>query len=62
MPYVSIRVAGNLDREQKEEICQGVTDVIAKAASKPKDSILIFIDEVEHENIASGGKLLKKPS
>ena len=62
MPYVSIRVAGSLDKEQKEEICSGVTDVIAKAAGKPKNSILIFIDEVEHENISSGGKLLQKPS
>ncbi len=62
MPYVSIRVAGTLNKEQKAEICQGVTDVIAKAAGKPKNSILIFIDEVEHENIASGGTLLKKPS
>ena len=61
MPYVSIRVAGKLDKQQKEEICSGVTDVIAKAANKPKDSILIFIDEEQHENIAVGGKLLQKP-
>ena len=45
MPYVNIRLAGKLDRQQKEEICRGVTDVIARAANKPKDSILIFIDE-----------------
>jgi 4-oxalocrotonate tautomerase len=62
MPYVNIRVAGNLNRTQKEEICAGVTEVIARVAGKPKDSILIFIDEVEHENIASGGVLLKVPS
>jgi len=62
MPYVSIRVAGTLSKNQKEEICSGVTDVIARAAGKPKESILIFIDEVVHENISSGGKLLVKPS
>lgn len=61
MPYVNIRVAGKLDKQQKEEICRGVTDIIAKAANKPKDSILIFIDEEQHENIAVGGKLLQKP-
>ena len=61
MPYVNIRVAGKLERQQKEEICRGVTDVIAKVANKPKDSILIFIDEDQHENIAVGGKLLQKP-
>lgn len=60
MPYVNIRVAGSLNKEQKSEICAGVTDVIAKAAGKPKDSILIFIDELPHENIAKGGVLLEK--
>jgi 4-oxalocrotonate tautomerase len=61
MPYVNIRLAGKLDKQQKAEICSGVTDVIAKVANKPKDSILIFIDEDQHENIAVGGKLLQKP-
>ena len=62
MPYVNIRVAGTLDKQQKEEICSGVTEVIARVANKPKDSILIFIDEDQHENIAQGGKLLQKPA
>ncbi len=61
MPYVNIRVAGTLSKEQKAKISQGVTDVIANVADKPKDSILIFIDEVDHENIAKGGTLLQKP-
>jgi len=62
MPYVNIRVAGTLNKQQKEEICSGVTDVIARVANKPKDTILIFIDEDQHENISTGGKLLQKPS
>ena len=61
MPYVNVRVAGKLSKKQKEKICSGITDVIAKEAGKPKDSILIFIDEDQHENIAQGGKLLQKP-
>lgn len=60
MPYVNIRVAGGLNKKQKEEICSGVTKVISEAADKPEDTVLIFIDEVEHENISSGGKLLEK--
>jgi len=60
MPYVNIRVAGNLSKDQKEKICSGVTDVISKEADKPPQSILIFIDEVEHENISKGGQLLQK--
>lgn len=62
MPYVNIRVAGELKKNQKQEICAGVTEVISRVANKPPESILIFIDEVEHENIATAGKLLQKPS
>ncbi len=61
MPYVNIRVAGRLSKEQKAEICRQVTDTIATVAGKPRDSILIFIDEVAHENIASSGELLQPP-
>jgi 4-oxalocrotonate tautomerase len=59
MPYVSIRVAGKLTKEQKEKIAQGVTDVIAEASGKPKESVLIFIDEESRENIAKGGVLFE---
>lgn len=58
MPYVSIRVAGKLSREQKKNIVKGVTKVIAEEADKPESSVLIFIDEEQQENIAKGGKLL----
>jgi len=62
MPYVNIRLAGTLSRKQKEEMCAGVTRVISEVTNKPADSILIFVDEDQHENIAKGGKLLEKPS
>lgn len=59
MPYVSIRVAGKLTKEQKQKIAQGVTDVISEVANKPKEAILLFIDEEARENIAKGGVLLE---
>jgi 4-oxalocrotonate tautomerase len=58
MPYVNIRVAGKLSRKQKKKIVRGVTRVIAKEAEKPESSILVFIDEVQRENVAKAGKLL----
>ncbi len=61
MPYVSIRVAGELSKEQKSNISAGVTEVIAREAGKPPETIVIFIDEVKHENIAKGGVLLEAP-
>lgn len=59
MPYVNIRVAGTLTKEQKQKISKGVTEVISREANKPPEAILIFIDEVPHENIAKAGKLLE---
>jgi len=58
MPYVNIRVAGKLSRKQKKKIVRGVTRVIVKEAEKPESSILVFIDEVQRENVAKAGKLL----
>lgn len=61
MPYVNIRVAGTLTKDQKSNICKGVTDVIAREAGKPPEAVLIFIDELPHENIARAGNLLTPP-
>ncbi|TKB08585.1 4-oxalocrotonate tautomerase family protein [Desulforhopalus sp. IMCC35007] len=61
MPYVNIRVAGTLSKEQKANIAKGVTEVISKEANKPPENVLIFIDEVPHENVAKTGKLLEPP-
>ena len=34
-------------------------DVIAEAANKPKEAVLLFIDEESRDNIAKGGVLLE---
>ena len=46
MPYVNIRVAGTLTKDQKAKIAAGVTEVISREANKPPEAVLIFIDEV----------------
>ncbi len=58
MPYVNIRVAGTLSKEQKANISRGVTEVISREANKPPEAVLIFIDEVERDNVAKTGTLL----
>ena len=58
MPYVNIRVAGQLSKEQKANISKGVTEVICREAGKPPEAVLLFIDEVERDNVAKAGKLL----
>jgi 4-oxalocrotonate tautomerase len=58
MPYVSIRVAGKLSKQQKQKISEDICESLEKNAGKPKDSVLIFFDEVDKENVAKGDKLL----
>ena len=58
MPYVSLRVAGKLSREQKIAIAKEFSETLEKIAGKPKDSTYLVIDEVERENWAKGDKLL----
>lgn len=61
MPYVNIRVAGTLTKEQKEKISQGVTEVICKETGKPPESVLLILDELDRDNVAKSGKLLSNP-
>lgn len=58
MPYVSLRVAGKLTREQKTAIAKEFSETLLKIANKPKDSTYLVFDEVERENWAKGDQLL----
>ena len=58
MPYVSVRVAGKLTRQQKSAIAKEFSETLEKVAGKPKDSTYLVFDEVERENWAKGGQLL----
>ena len=58
MPYVSLRVAGKLTREQKSAIAKEFSETLEKIAGKPKDSTYLVFDEVERENWAKGDRLL----
>ena len=58
MPYISLRVAGKLTRQQKESIAKEFAETLEKIANKPKSSTYLVFDEVERENWAHGEKLL----
>lgn len=58
MPYVNIRVAGTLTREQKRQIAEELTDTLERIAKKPKSYTYICFDELPDENWAVAGKLL----
>ena len=58
MPYVSVRVAGKLTREQKTAIAKEFAETLERVAAKPKDATYTVFDEVDRENWAKGDKLL----
>ena len=58
MPYVNVKVAGPLEKDQKAKIAEGITSLLEEVAGKKPSSTYVVIEEVERENWASGGKLL----
>lgn len=58
MPYVNIRVAGTLTRDQKKQIAEELTDTLERIAKKPRSYTYISFDEIPDENWAVAGKLL----
>ncbi len=58
MPYVSIKLAGKVTREQKAQIAKEITETLERVAHKPKSYTYITFEEVAYEDWAIGGKLL----
>lgn len=58
MPYINVKVAGSLTKEQREKIAKEFTETLEKVADKPKDHTYVVFDEVARENWAVGDKLL----
>ncbi|MEO8418285.1 MAG: 4-oxalocrotonate tautomerase family protein [Methylophilaceae bacterium] len=58
MPYVNVKLAGSLTREQKVKIAEEITDTLERIAHKPRSYTYITFDEVQEENWAVGGVLL----
>lgn len=58
MPFVNIRVAGTLTKEQKAQIAKEVTALMERIANKPPEATSVVIEEVSRENWAKAGTLL----
>lgn len=54
MPFINLKLVGNLTKEQKTKIAREFSDIISKVAGKPKESTYLVIDEVSGENWAQG--------
>ena len=58
MPYINVKLAGKLDKNQRQEIAKEITDVMQRVAKKPASYTYIVFEEVETEDWAIGGNLL----
>jgi len=57
MPIVNIDVASRLSKDQKAALVKGVTETITEVTKVPDQTVIIIINEVEHDNIAKAGVL-----
>jgi len=58
MPYVNIKLAGTISKEQKKQIAKEITETLQKHAHKPANYTYIVFEEIDHEDWAIGGELL----
>jgi 4-oxalocrotonate tautomerase len=58
MPYVNVKVAGKLSKEQKQKIVEGITKLLEEVAGKPPSATYVVIEEIDRDNWGKGGKLL----
>ncbi|WP_049235770.1 tautomerase family protein [Moraxella canis] len=61
MPYVNVKVTGGSEApttEQKQQIIEGVTDLLARVLNKNPATTVVVIDEVDMDNYGLGGKTI----
>ena len=58
MPYISLRIAGEATKEQKQQIAEEFSDTLFRVLNKPKEATYLVIDEVPRTNWAKGEKFL----
>ena len=58
MPYVNVKTAGSLTKEQKAKLAEEITAALERIAKKPRSYTYVVFEEIEHESWAVGGKLL----
>ncbi|GAB0173466.1 2-hydroxymuconate tautomerase family protein [Helicobacter trogontum] len=61
MPFVNIRITkekGEPTIKQKQELIEGVTELLARVLNKNKASTVVIIDEIDTDNYGLGGKTI----
>ena len=58
MPYINVKLAGSLNKNQKKEIAKEMTELMERVANKPASYTYIVFEEVKSEDWAIRGNLL----
>ncbi len=58
MPYVNVKLAGSVTKEQKKQIAKEFTETLQRVTHKPPSYTYITFEEVAYEDWAIAGKLL----
>jgi 4-oxalocrotonate tautomerase len=58
MPVIRFENAGDLTKEQKNELIEKMTEVVVAVTGKPAQYVYVKIEEVEREDFGIGGKPL----
>lgn len=58
MPFINVKLAGALNKDQKQQIAKEITEVMQRIANKPASYTYIVFEEVKTEDWAIGGALL----
>ena len=61
MPFVNLKIAGELTEDQKRQIAREFSETLEKVAGKNPKFTYTVIEEVERENWAIGDRLLSDP-
>ena len=63
MPYVNLKfLKEQISKKQKEQLVQGIMDIIVNLMHRNKDLTVFTIDELDPDNWMIGGKSIKNSS
>lgn len=58
MPYVTVKMLEGRSEEQKRNLCEKVTEVVAETVGAPVENVVVFIEEMPKNHYAVAGKRL----
>ncbi|MFC5604933.1 2-hydroxymuconate tautomerase [Sporosarcina koreensis] len=58
MPYVTVKMLEGRTEEQKRNLVEKVTDVVAETTGAPVENVVVFIEEMPKNHYAVAGKRL----